>query len=257
MSGDLDDLLGPACRCAHGEDRHHGVAGCLEEGCGCPCYEPTAGSPHPSRVELADLPGVLDEIEAFITRYVHFADRRQVVPLVLFVPVCYAVLDDPACIPAAPYLSVTSPAPECGKTRVLEALHKLLGDERALFVAGSMTPATLYRSREERPIALLVDEVGRLFGRRDDAAKELGAILDSGYRRGATVPRAVPVGKTFVVKRWPVFGPAVLAGLGELADTTKGRCIPLLLQRRPRGARVDPFYEDEAEPAAARVRDRL
>jgi hypothetical protein len=204
-----------------------------------------------------DLDGLLRDIEAYIARYVYFPSPEQVVPLVLFVPVCYALLEDGTAVPAAPYISVTSPAPECGKSRLLEVLHKLLGDERALFVAGSMTPATLYRSREEHPIVLLVDEVGRLFGRRDDVARELVAILDSGYRRGATVPRAVPVGKDFVVRRWPVFGPAVLAGLGDIADTTRSRCIPIVLQRRPRHVQVSPFFEDEAEPAAAAIRARL
>jgi hypothetical protein len=258
-----------SCACGHPEDVHRELSGCQGERCTCPVYWPAgaldiASSPLPDEEErplapepVEDLPRLLEEIEGFVRRYVYLSDGRQAVPLVLFVPVCYALIEDPRAVPAAPYISITSPAPECGKSRLLEVFAKLLGDERALFVAGSMTPATLYRSREEKPVALLVDEVGRLFGRRDDAAKELAAILDSGYRRGATVPRAVPVGKGFVVRRWPVFGPAVLAGLGEMADTTRSRCIPIVLQRRPREAHVDPFFEDEAEPVAEAIRSRL
>jgi hypothetical protein len=70
------------------------------------------------------------------------------------------------------------------------------------------------------------------------------------------VPRSVPGPKnTWVVKRFPVFGPKALAGIGKLPDTVADRSIPILMLKRKRTEPVERFREravrEEAAPIVA------
>ena len=203
-------------------------------------------------VRAEGLGGLLDTIERFVRRFVMFTNEHQSAAVALWLLHVYAI--DAAS--TTPYLRVRSAAPESGKSRLIEALWVLLGDERSI-LATSLTSATMYRSRAELPIAFLIDEAeNTLVKRRDDAGRELLAIVNAGYRRGVTVPRMEPAGRGFVLRRFPTFGPCVIAGLGRLADTAESRCIPIVLDRAPRGS-VEDFMLQLVEPAAAGLRAEL
>jgi hypothetical protein len=217
----------------------------LAAGRGLEDFEPLTDAP-------SDLGGLLQAVEAFLRRFVLFSNEHQAVACALWVVHVYFV--DAA--GTTPYLRVRSAAPESGKSRLVEALWILLGDERAEFAA-SLSPSTMFRAREETPIAFLIDEADNLAKRKDDVARELLAIVNAGYRRGASALRSVPQGKGFVTKRFPVFGPTVIAGLGQFADTTESRCIPIVLQRKPPGAGVEDFMLQLVQPEAATLRAQL
>jgi hypothetical protein len=202
-------------------------------------------------VERLTLARVLEEVEHFARRFVVFGSDEQAVAVALWVAHVYAV--DAAS--TTPYLRVTSAAPESGKTRLLEVLWLLLGDDRSVS-AVSLSPSTVFRARERRPLAMLIDEVDALAKRKDDVARELLAIVNAGYRLGATVLRSVPQGNSYVTKRFPVFGPTALAGLGRLPDTTESRCVPLVLPRKPAGDAED-FMLQIVGPQAAPLREHL
>src|SRR5439155_2508502 len=65
------------------------------------------------------------------------------------------------------------------------------------------------------------------------------ALLQSGYRRGAFVPRCV--GEANEVRNFRVFGPKVFALIGQLPPALFDRCIPMEMQRRPRAAQLARF----------------
>jgi hypothetical protein len=59
------------------------------------------------------------------------------------------------------------------------------------------------------------------------------------------------------VEPFPVFACKALAGIGELPDTIADRSLPIRLQRRGPGERVDRFRAREVEPQAEELRERL
>ena len=193
-----------------------------------------------------DLAEALRGVEQFLRRYVAFARPETVVAVVLWVAHTHAVeLAD-----ATPYLAISSPEKQSGKTRLLECLGLLARGCTGLLI--TPTAATIYRSLEAAPEAtLLLDELDAVFGDRSDKYEEVRAVINAGHRRGATVPRSVPGPRnTWGVKHFPVFGPKALAGIGKLPDTVTDRSIPVRMLKRKRTERVDKFRHRTASQAA-------
>jgi len=197
------------------------------------------------RTSFAD---TLDSVEAFVRRFVSFQSEHQSAAVTLWVAHCYAI--DAA--PAAAYLRVTSGVEESGKTTLLEVLRELLG--RRGIGGESISPSSVFRTRDKLgPVALMLDEIDNtLKDRKDDGARDLLAVVNAGYRRGATAWRVV--GKDFEPREFRAFGPCAIAGIGTLASTTESRCIPIVLERKTRGSgdRWLPFrLADEIQRLAA------
>jgi hypothetical protein len=149
---------------------------------------------------------------------------------------------------------VTSAAEESGKTTLLEVLELLLGDRCLNLVSAS--PSFIFRHRDKvGPVALLLDEIDNtLKDRKDDGARDVLALVNSGQRRSAKVGRTV--GRDHDGRFFRAFGPAAIAGLGSLNPTTESRCIPILLERKVRGSgeRWLPFLvESEGRTIGARL----
>lgn len=152
-----------------------------------------------------------------------------------------------------PYLSVTSPERQCGKSRLLDVLALLVYEA---WPAVLPSEAVVYRYIEEARPTLLLDEVDAIFNvRSGDKYEGLRALLNSGHRRGAKVPRCV--GNTNQIAQFSTFCPKVLAGIGMLPDTIADRSIPVRLQRKTRDEKVSAFRAHLVEPAAEPLRDRL
>jgi hypothetical protein len=177
-------------------------------------------SVEPLTVPLSTL---LAMVEQFVTRYL-VVPSAGLVAVVLWVAHAHAI----EAFDVTPYLAVTSPEKRCGKSRLLEVLEPLVPRPwRAL----SLTEAVLFRGIEvERP-TLLFDEVDAIFRVQDGTKEGLRAILNAGNRRGAFVPRLV--GKKYEIRKFAVFCPKVLAGIGRaLPDTVADRSISVRLARR-------------------------
>ncbi len=176
------------------------------------------------------LPQLLNDIEGFVRRFISFQSEHQSAVVALWTLAAFAI--DTA--PAAPYLRVTSAVEESGKSTLLEVLRELLGKHG---IGGeSISPTAVFRTRDKvGPVALLLDEIDQtLRDRKDDGARDLLAIVNAGYRRAATAWRVV--GREHEPRQFRAFGPCAIAGLGTLAATTESRCIPIVLERKDRGA---------------------
>lgn len=128
-----------------------------------------------------------------------------------------------------PRLQVDSPVPESGKTTVLEHLERLCF--RPLLASTISSSALLPRVLAKEPRTLLLDEVDRSLDPKKEGVGELLAILNSGYKVGATRPTLVP-GKegSWEPAELPTFAPVVMAGnQPNLPDDTRTRIIRVLL----------------------------
>ena len=198
--------------------------------------------PWPDPVDGA---GLLEEVRDLVTRYLVLPAGADVL-LAAFAVYTWAA----EAFNAAPYLVAHSPAPQCGKTRLLEVLALLV---RRPWLTIVPSTAVLFRVLEEHGPTLLLDEAEVVHG-RGDAAGDVRALLQSGYRRGAFVPRCV--GESNEVRNFRVFGPKVFALIGQLPPALFDRCIPVEMQRRTRGVEVARFRVRELEAPALALRRR-
>jgi hypothetical protein len=198
-----------------------------------------------------DLSALLDDVERFERRFISFGSSHQSATVALWVAHCYAIEAAFATL----YLRIKSAAPESGKSTLLEVQKILLGDNA--LDAVSISPSAVFRTRDKiGPVALLLDEVDNTVkNRTDENAKDLLALVNAGYRRGARVYRTV--GKDFEPRAFNVFGPAAIAGIGHIHPATESRAVPIQLDRRPRGGKHDRFISFLIEPEAAELRQRL
>lgn len=204
--------------------------------------------------QLADLQidgaAILDETRAFIRQFVVFPDEHCLVAVTLWAAHTHLVEN----FHTTPRLALLSPEPSSGKTRVLEVLHLLVPE--AMFSL-SASPAAVFRSLQQRQVTLLFDEVDAIWSKRgrDDNHEDLRAMLNAGYRRGATIPRCV--GPKHDVCDFQVYCAVALAGLGELPDTIMSRSIIIKMRRRAPGEDVEPFRTRQHEALGHAIRKRL
>jgi hypothetical protein len=170
---------------------------------------------------------MLSKIEAYLRSYLSFPNDRYFLPLALF-----AVLEHcwNECFDEVPYLSVCAMVKGAGKTRVLELLQFLAGDDRAVLVDGSVTVAALYTEIEQKKV-ILIDESEKLQSPRSP----FRPILNGGYRRGQVVIRKM--GKENV--RYSIYCPKAFAQIGDVYDSLRDRCIIVEMQRTISGKRVE------------------
>lgn len=176
---------------------------------------------------------LLNRTEAFIRRYVYLS-QAQARALALWVAHTWAI----EAAEVTPYLSITSAEKRSGKTRLLEVLAAVV---RQPLRAADMTAAVLFRVIEERRATVLFDEVDVVFRAKSDKAEELRGLLNAGYRRDGVALRMEMRGPKGTVRSFDVFGAKALAGIGQLPDTVGDRSIPIRLDRKLPGEKLERF----------------
>ncbi len=191
---------------------------------------------------------LVSELTDFIKRFVVMGDAKTLVVAMWIIHT--------HCVESSvqtPYLAVTSPERQCGKSRLLEVMELLVARP---WMAVLPSEAVVYRNISENKPTLLLDEVDTIFNPRTaDKYEGLRALLNAGHRRGATVPRCV--GSSNEVVEFSTFGPKVLAGIGMLPDTVADRSIPVRLERKRRDEKVERFNRRSVEPESAGLRERI
>ncbi len=197
-----------------------------------------------------DVPCPLDDVRAYIGRFCVFRDQHALVSVTLWAAHTHMV----GKFHTTPRLMLSSPEAGSGKTRVLEVLHLLVADPMFCL---SASPAAIFRTLSIRPVTLLADEVDAIFSKRgaQDSNEDLRAMLNAGYKRGASIPRCV--GPRHEVREFPVFCATALAGLGDLPDTVMSRSIIIKMRRRAEHEQVEPFRTREQEEPGHELRARL
>ena len=193
---------------------------------------------------------LLDEINAAFQRYL-VLDESQLVTLALHVVHTHAI----EAAYHTPYLTVTSPTPRSGKTRVLEVCNLLVSKS---WLCSATTAAALVRKVERVQPTLLLDETDRAFkGNKEDAHKLTG-LLNAGYSRSGVYTMCETRGSKIEEKDFHVFCPKVLCGIGHdhLPDTLMSRSISIEMKRKLNEP-VQKFREREAIERLTPIRERI
>src|SRR5215207_5347847 len=189
---------------------------------------------------------MLNRTEQFIGRFVAFQSDAQRVAVTLWVAHTHAA-EAAYCTPR---LAILSAEKQSGKTRLLEVLELLVAKPKQV---AKISEAALFRSIDKEPVTILFDEIDAIFGPKASKDHEdLRALLNMGYRRGATVPRCV--GPKNDVHDFSTFAPVALAGLGSLPDTVEDRSVIVRLRRRAPHEQVVKLRQRVIEPEAAELR---
>ena len=132
-----------------------------------------------------------------------------------------------------PRLLIESPVPESGKTTVLEHLERLC--LQPIQMASVSSPAMLTRVLEKGPRTLLIDEADRSLKEDKPGIDDLIAVLNSGYKKGATRPVLVPIkGGGWDTAMMPTYTAVGMAGnQPKLPEDTLSRVIRVLNHARP------------------------
>jgi Protein of unknown function (DUF3631) len=189
---------------------------------------------------------ILDRVSAFLSRFVVLS-RPQVVELSLWIAHTHAF---EAAI-ATPYQNIHSAEKESGKTRLLEVLELLVAEP---WMTGRVSAAALVREIDSAHPTLLLDEGDAAFGRDKEYAEALREVLNMGHRRGGKATICIGQGTSIKTKRFEVFCPKAIAGIGRLPDTVAGRSVPIRLKRKAHSEIVERFRPRLAEPQANELR---
>ena len=200
---------------------------------------------HTESRETIDGANLLDQVMEWYARFIS-CDPLDLEVLTLFTVHTHLVVE---CY-TTPRLLLDSAMPGSGKTTVCEHLSRLTCNG-VLFASLSST-AMLVRILENGINTLLIDEVDRTLAPDKQDVGDLIAVLNSGYKRGATRPVLVPAtGGGWTTAKMSTFAPVVLAGNSpQLPDDTRSRCIRILLSPDLDGTIDDSdweFIEEEAK----------
>ncbi len=200
---------------------------------------PTVAWPEPVNGEQ-----VFNDTMDIFNRYMILPDGAAEV-LSLWVFSTYALA---ACnLPFAVRLMITAPGANSGKTSLLDLLTFLV---RYPEPTSDITPASLFRSLTARKCVLL-DEADHNLPSRAGTRNELVQMINAGHKRAtAVVIRTESVkttdGTVRVNRRYPIFAPVAMAGIGPFApNTTRSRAYEIKLKRKMGNETVESFVPDE------------
>jgi hypothetical protein len=206
---------------------------------------------NPLHYDAAEL-HALDGVAAWLSRYLSVPSEHCIAALALWAAHTHA----PKSFYVTPRLIIDSAEPESGKTRVLELLNLTC---RAPIFTMNTTIAALYRRLAGEPRTVLLDETDAVFAKgAAQNHEDLRALLNAGYKRGATVDRCVGDGSKMKVVEFPAFAPAALAGIaGNMPATITTRAVTIHMRRRAPGEKIAEFIEEDAIGEAGPLRLNL
>lgn len=152
-----------------------------------------------------------------------------------------------AAVEKTPYILITAPTPEAGKSRIMDVARHLV---RAPFPVVDPSAASLYRAIEVWQPTLLIDEVDTL-----RQSKALQGVLNSGFEVGLYVTRSTGKPGPAGIERLSTFCPKMFVGISgrtpPIKNATLTRCIVIPMRRRLASETIARFYHrDTAELTA-------
>ena len=213
---------------------------------GCVGSTGCVGSPETPHIEPP-----LDDVREWLSRFVIPLDESDLDILALWAVhthVCEETY-------TTPRLIIDSSQPGSGKTTVLEHLQRLT--VRPVQAASLTSSALIARMLDTGLRTFLIDEVDRSLDPKRETTTDLIAVLNSGYKRGATRPVLVSNGNGYDAKEMPTFCPVAMAGNSpNLPDDTRSRSIRILLMPDLDGLAEESDWE-LIEPDAEALGERI
>jgi Protein of unknown function (DUF3631) len=193
---------------------------------------------------------LLDAVTEFVSRFIVFPHEHCAPMLALW----YAHTHAAEHFYVTPRLVISSAEPGSGKTVVIEVGQYLAAKPQMVLNA---SPAAVFRLvAAHGPLTLLWDEVDTVFTTNGGGNEELRSLLNSGYKRTATIPRCV--GDSHTVQHFPIYSPVALVGLaGAMPPTITTRAITVHMRRKKRTETAEEFRERIVQRDAEPLRDAL
>lgn len=200
----------------------------------------------------SELDVTLQAVRGWLAEYICVVDEPDLDVLALWAAHTHVAFETYT----TPRLVLDSTMPGSGKTTVLEHLQRFC--LAPIQAASISSPALLARMLSKQMRTILIDEVDRSLDPKKPGVEDLIAILNSGYKRGATRPVLVPAkGGEWDVSEMSTFSPVAMAGNApHLPDDTRSRCIRVLLMPDVHGT-VSPSDWEEIDPEAIAIGDAL
>jgi hypothetical protein len=151
-----------------------------------------------------------------------------------------------------PYIHITAPERECGKSRLMEVLEALA---MSPVRSSGMTPAALVRCVDDKRATIFLDEMDAQLGGDKEYAEAIRGILNAGFRKGGKFYKCV--GKEHSLREFDAYSPKCLAGIGKLSGTIASRSITIEMRRKTASETVEAFRIREVQAAALPIRERL
>lgn len=193
-----------------------------------------------------------EDLLKWLRRYIVTMDERDLLLLVAWI--LHTHLADE--VYTTPRLIIDSPVPASGKTTLLEHLSRLCFNP--ILAASINSAALLTRLLQEGPRTILIDEADRTLSPDKSNVSELLAVLNSGYKKGATRPVLVPhKDNAWAAKEMPTFAPVAMAGNHpQLPEDTRSRSLRVLLMPDTRDLAEESDWE-LIEPQTRELHERI
>ena len=203
----------------------------------------------PGSTSPLPLPEILQNVRDFLSRYIVFSNGAQAPAVTLWVAHTWGI----DAFDYTPYLHISSPVKECGKTRLFGCLKNLC---LSPWLTISPSEAVLFRKIHAHSPTILLDEIDTVFSDKIDPNKEgVRAVFNAGFERGATVPRCH--GQSHELKDFSVFCAKAFAGIGNIPETISSRSIKIPLTRRRKEQAIEKFRKRDVEQAAKPIVEAL
>lgn len=193
------------------------------------------------------LAALLDDIRDYLATYIAVMDPMELDLLTLWVAHTHVCSETRT----TPRLLLDSTMPGSGKTTTLEHIQRLA--HKTVLMSSVSSVPLLVRLLKDGPVTILIDEVDRSLDEKNPNCQELLAVINSGYKVGATRPTLVPSKDDgWEVAEMSTFGPVAMAGNSpNLPGDTRSRSIRILLMPDVDGIIEDSDWEDIEEIAKA------
>jgi hypothetical protein len=211
-----------------------------------------AGSTGSTGFDGSNVEGVLNRVREWLGRFICPMDPRDLDLLALWFAHTHLVDETYT----TPRLLIESPVPEAGKTTVIEHAERLCA--HPLQMATVSSPAMITRMLQKSMRTILIDEADRALNPDKPGIDDLMAVLNSGYKKGATRPVLVPTkGGGWDAVEMPTYSPVAMAGnQPKLPDDTLSRTIRVLIMPDHEGT-VDDSDWELIEPEAKTIANDL
>jgi hypothetical protein len=208
--------------------------------------------PNPDFCDENDGAALLDDVEAFLTRFVAYPSEYARIAHVLWIAHTHRM----DAWESTPRIAFLSPEPGSGKSRALEVTELLV--PRPVHAINT-SPAYLFRkvADDEGAPTLLYDEIDTVFGPRAKDNEDIRGLLNAGHRKGAIAGRCVVRGNTVATEELPAYCAVALAGLDDLPDTLMSRSVVVRMRRRAPNEVIEPFRHRLHAPQGHALRDAL
>lgn len=192
---------------------------------------------------MSNASSLMRDVEQYLARYVVVSDPTVYSVLALWIVGTYIFQS----FDVFPYLCITAPVKRAGKTTLKELVG--FASSKPEPIAGA-TEASIFRLIATYTPTLLIDEAESL---SSEAAGTMRALMNVGFRRGQTLPRAVKGSETDVI-RMPTYCPKVFVLIGDVNDTLRDRSIIITMAR---GTPAQEYRYDVGEVEGNELRTRI